>query len=210
MYIPPHFLEVDEAVITELVEHFPLATVVCHLGDEFVANHIPMLRVSDNTYVGHIAKENDLHQLFPDGMAAIAIFSAENAYISPNWYPSKKDNHRHVPTWNYQVVHMHGRITFDHARKTKLAVVGQLTTVLEQQYSGDEPWKLSDAPRDYMEAMLDNIVAFTFEVETIVAKSKLSQNREPEDFESVKASMEENGMVHLANAMEVTKAGRDS
>ena len=61
-----------------------------------------------------------------------------------------------------------------------------------------------------MEAMLDSIVAFTFEVGTIVAKSKLSQNREPEDFESVKASMEENGMVHLANAMEVTKAKKDS
>ena len=210
MYIPPHFLEVDEAVISGLVEQFPLATVVCHLGDEFVANHIPMLRTSDQTYVGHIAKENDLHQLFPDGMPAIAIFSAENAYISPNWYPSKKDNHRHVPTWNYQVVHMHGRITFDHSRKTKLAVVGRLTTVFEHQYSGDEAWKLSDAPRDYMEAMLDNIVAFTFEVETTVAKSKLSQNRESEDFDSVKASMEENGMVHLANAMEVTKARRDS
>ena len=105
---------------------------------------------------------------------------------------------------------MHGRITFDHARKTKLAVVGQLTKVYEQQYSGDEAWKLSDAPRDYMEAMLDNIVAFTFEVGTIVAKSKLSQNRAPEDFESVKASMEENGMAHMANAMKVTKAKKDS
>ena len=105
---------------------------------------------------------------------------------------------------------MHGQISFDHSRKTKLAVVGQLTKVFEHQYSGDEAWKLSDAPRDYMEAMLDNIVAFTFEVETIVAKSKLSQNRESEDFEAVKASMEENGMVHLTNAMEVTKARRDS
>ena len=210
MYIPPHFLEVDEAVISGLVEHFPLATLVCHLGDNFVANHIPMLRTFENTYVGHIAKENDLHQLFPRGMAAIAIFSAENAYVSPNWYPSKKDNHRHVPTWNYQVVHMHGRITFDHSRKTKLAVVGQLTKVFEQQYSGDEAWQLSDAPRDYMEAMLDNIVAFTFKAQTIVAKSKLSQNRESKDFESVKASMEENGMVHLANAMEVTKPKKDS
>jgi len=210
MYIPPHFLEVDEAVISGLVEHFPLATLVCHLGDNFVANHIPMLRTLENTYVGHIAKENDLHQLFPRGMAALAIFSAENAYVSPNWYPSKKDNHRHVPTWNYQVVHMHGRITFDHSRKTKLAVVGQLTKVFEQQYSGDEAWQLSDAPRDYMEAMLDNIVAFTFKAQTIVAKSKLSQNRESKDFESVKASMEENGMVHLANAMEVTKPKKDS
>lgn len=210
MYIPPHFLEVDEAVISRLVEHFPLATVVCHFGDEFVANHIPMLRTSDNTYVGHVAKENDLHQLFPDGMPVIAIFSSENAYVSPNWYPSKKDNHRHVPTWNYQVVHMHGRITFDDSRKTKLAVVGQLTTVFEQQYSGDEAWRLSDAPRDFMEAMLENIVAFTFEAETIVAKSKLSQNREPEDFESVKASMEENDMAHLANAMKVTKSRTDS
>ena len=210
MYIPPHFLEVDEAVISGLVEQFPLATLVCHIRDEFVANHIPMLRTSDNTYVGHVAKENDLHQLFPDGMPAIAIFSSENAYVSPNWYPSKKDNHRHVPTWNYQVVHMHGRITFDYSAKAKLAVVGQLTKVFEQQYSGEEAWKLSDAPRDYMEAMLDNIVAFTFEVETIVAKSKLSQNRAPEDFESVKASMEENGMAHMTNAMEVTKAKRDS
>ncbi|MFK7901598.1 MAG: FMN-binding negative transcriptional regulator [Nitratireductor sp.] len=205
MYIPPHFRQVDANEIAHLIEQFPLATIVCEKDGEFIANHIPLLCVGENKYVGHIAKENALHTVFPNGVNAIAIFSAQNTYISPNWYPSKQKTHRHVPTWNYQVVHLHGRIKFDHSKKACLAAVGKLTKTYEKIHSGDKAWKMSDAPKDFMDQMLENIVAFDFEVENIIAKSKISQNREKEDFDSVAQKMKEQNNNFLANSMSATK-----
>lgn len=201
MYLPAHFEEVDEGEILALIENFPLATLVCHHDGEFVVNHIPLLSIDQGMLVGHIALANPLHKKFPHGTDAVAIFTAEDSYISPNWYATKKNNPRHVPTWNYQVAHLHGKIEFDNSAKAKLAAVGRLTKKYEEMYSGDQAWKIADAPSDYLETMLDNIVAFTFAVSTTMAKSKLSQNREYVDFESVQQIMTKVGRTGLADAM---------
>ena len=76
-----------------------------------------------------------------------------------------------------------------------------LTKFHEEMHSSDNAWKMSDAPKDYMEMMLDGIVAFEFNIESILAKSKLSQNREKEDFDSVKNRMKELNKDHLYEAM---------
>lgn len=207
MYIPPQFEEVRETEILKIIEHFPLATIVCNNDGDLIANHIPLFRVNQNAYLGHIAKANSLHSIFPNGVDVIAIFSSENSYISPNWYPTKVQTSQHVPTWNYQVVHLKGRLTFDHSNTAKRRVVGTLTKLYERMYFGDAEWKMSDAPKDYMEQMLDNIVAFEFDVKTITAKSKLSQNRDIEDYNSVKIVMRENNKKHLFDAMNNIKRG---
>ena len=98
MYLPPQFKEDEENEIRDIIDQFPLATLVCYSEGEFVANHIPFLRSSDGAYTGHIAKANPLFELYPDGTNAIAIFSSDNSYISPNWYSTKAQNHRQVPT----------------------------------------------------------------------------------------------------------------
>ena len=201
MYIPPHFEEVNEGEITNLIERFPLATIVCQKDGEFIANHIPLLRNKTNSYIGHIAKANSLHTVFPNGMNAIAIFTAENSYISPNWYPTKQKTHRHVPTWNYQVVHLKGKITFDSSKKAKLLAVGKLTKMYEKIYSGKKEWKMSDAPKDFMEQNIHNIVAFEFHIEHVIAKSKVSQNKDKEDYDSVSNMMKEQGNNFLSSAM---------
>ena len=95
-------------------------------------------------------------------MNAIAIFTAENSYVSPNWYPTMEKQHCNVPTWNYQIVHFKGKITFDSSKKEKLLVFGKLTKMYEKIYSGKKEWKMSDAPKDFMEQILHNIVAFNF------------------------------------------------
>ena len=201
MYTPPHFEEVRESEILKIIENFPLATLVCAKDSDLIINHIPLIRLSSTTYLGHIAKANPLHSLFPAGVDATAVFSTENSYVSPNWYPSKALSHRHVPTWNYQVVHLIGRVNFDFSHKARLRVVGMLTKFHEEKYSSNNAWKMSDAPKDYMEMMLDGIVAFEFKIESIVAKSKLSQNREKEDYDSVKNRMKELNKDHLYEAM---------
>ena len=201
MYLPSHFEDTDSEAIAGLIAACPLAAIICVHEDEIIANHIPLMMAGGSQLVGHIASANTLHEQIADGARVLAIFRAEDAYISPNWYPTKQDTHRHVPTWNYQVVHIRGRITFSHARKDKLAVVGKMTKIQEQKNSGDRAWKMSDAPRDYMDQMLDNIVAFRIDIENISAKSKLSQNREAADFDGVSRAMQRTGRKTLSDGM---------
>ncbi|MGB2159590.1 MAG: FMN-binding negative transcriptional regulator [Candidatus Puniceispirillaceae bacterium] len=201
MYLPAHFQETDSEAIADLIAEFPLATIICVHEGEMIANHIPLMMNGKSELVGHIARANALHELIDDGTRMLAIFQAEDSYVSPNWYPTKQRTHRHVPTWNYQVVHIRGRLTFLHSRRDKLAVVGRLTKFQEQKVSGDRAWKMSDAPRDYMEQMLDNIVAFRIDIDSISAKSKFSQNREMADFDGVVRAMETVGRKILSAGM---------
>ena len=137
---------------------------------------------SDDKLIGHIAFSNSMHKSLEDGCKAAFIFKAENAYISPNWYPTKVQHHRHVPTWNYQVVHMHGELYFKHSDKEKIAAVGLLTQLHERRLNGDNAWKMRDAPTDYIKTKLDQIVGIEFHINRLEAKSKLSQNREKSDY----------------------------
>lgn len=206
MYIPPQFQEVGPGEIKRIVEQFPLATIVCQDEGALIANHIPLLWHDDAHLVGHIALANPLHQIFPDGADALAIFRAEDTYISPNWYKTKETTHQHVPTWNYQVVHIAGKLSFDHSTKAKLSVVGKLTKTHEKIHSGDKAWRMSDAPKDYMDEMLNNIVAFNFAATNIIAKSKISQNRVPIDRDSVAQVMKEKDKSFLFESMQRLKA----
>ncbi len=170
-----------------------------------IANHIPLIRLNENTYIGHIAISNSLHLIFPNGADAIAIFATENTYISPKWYPTDKHSNMHVPTWNYQAVHLKGKLFFEYSKKSKLRAVGVLTKLYENMYFGEKGWKISDAPKDYIEQRLEDVVAFKLEVKKIIAKSKLSQNREMEDFISVKNQMKRHNKNYLFKTMSTLK-----
>jgi len=201
MYLPDHFVETDQSEVAALIAGFPLAAIVAQTSQGLIANHIPLMADGDTALIGHIALNNDMHRLIPDGADILAIFRGEDGYVSPNLYPTKPAHHRHVPTWNYQVVHVAGRITFQHDTKTKRAVVGRLKRDHEAQMNGDAAWRMADAPRDYMESMLNAIVAFRIVITGIAAKSKLSQNREAADHAGVVTSFETRGLDAMATRM---------
>ncbi len=201
MYLPDHFQEVDPTEIEALIAADPLACIVAQTDAGLVANHLPLLRGKEGEFIGHVALANDMHRLICDGQDVLAIFRGADGYISPNYYPSKSEHHRHVPTWNYQVVHVHGEITFQHDVRSKRAAVGLLTSHNERRLHGDAAWRMSDAPADYMEAMLDAIVAFRIAIRRTIAKSKLSQNREPRDHRGAVESLRIVGKAALAGKM---------
>jgi len=201
MYIPPQFHEVSAEEIAAIVAAAPLACIVAQTGQGLVANHIPVLAAPEGVLVGHVALANDMHRLIAEGQEVLAIFRGEDAYVSPNFYPSKPEHHRHVPTWNYQAVHMHGRIAFQHDERSRRAAVGLLTRTHERRLNGDQAWRMADAPADYMEKMLDSIVAFRIEVTRVLAKSKLSQNRDPRDYHGVIEGLEGSGHPGMAGRM---------
>ena len=209
MYLPAHFEETDAAEVAALMAAFPLACLVAETPEGLVANHLPLLVGPDGALIGHVALANDLHRLVAEGQEVMAVFRGEEAYVSPNLYPSKAVHHRHVPTWNYQAVHVHGPIAFRHDEKAKRAAVGLLTREHERRLNGDAAWRMADAPADYLTGMLANIVAFRIEVRRVIAKAKLSQNREPADFAGVVESLEARGRDGMAARMRRIAEARD-
>jgi transcriptional regulator len=118
---------------------------------------------------------------------ALAIFQGPEAYVSPNWYPSKREHGKVVPTWNYAVVHAQGPLRFIQDTQWLHDFVARLADIHEA--GQDVPWKLSDAPADYTEQMLKAIVGFEMPVSRIAGKWKVSQNRPAADREGVVAGL---------------------
>jgi transcriptional regulator len=201
MYTPAHFLEISPAEIAQVIEAAPLACIIAQTAEGLIANHIPLLAAPDGTLIGHVALANDMHRMLADGQQVLVIFRGDDAYISPNFYPSKPEHHRHVPTWNYQVVHAYGTITFQHDTQTKRAAVGLLTRSHERRLNGADAWRMADAPANYMAQMLDSIVAFRIAVGRTLAKSKLSQNRDARDYQGAIAGLQASGKDAMAARM---------
>ncbi len=171
MYMPKHFAETRVEVLHGLIRDCPFATVVANTADGLVANHLPFELVGGVLH-GHVARGNELARL--DGAEVLLVFQGPDGYISPNWYPTKQETHREVPTWNYAVVHVHGRLRVidDAAWLRRL-----LETLTHRHEAGQpQPWKVSDAPDDHIEKSLRAIVGLEVAIERIEGKFKLNQN----------------------------------
>ena len=205
MYVPKHFEENREEEIKRIIENFPLATIVANTKNGLVANHIPLLLNKSSNgkkiLIGHIAKTNTLHRELNNNDNVMVIFKAEDAYISPNWYPTRNKKREHVPTWNYQVVHLHGNIIFNHDQKFLLKTVNELTNIFEKDNKKKTDWKMNDVSSKFMSSMLKEIVGIEINISKQIAKSKLNQNREKEDIENVIKKLKNNGYSFLSNSM---------
>jgi transcriptional regulator len=179
MYIPSHFEERRREVLEALIAAQPFGSLVTHGPDGLDANHIPFefdaARGPFGTLRAHVARANPVWQEAAAAPEALVIFQGPAAYISPTWYPSKHETHRQVPTWNYIVVHAHGRIVVHDDEPYVRGVVARLTRKME---AGEAvPWKMGDAPADYIAQMLGAIVGIEIEVTRLVGKWKLGQNK---------------------------------
>jgi transcriptional regulator len=193
MYVPDHFREDRPEVLADAVRRIGFATLVT-TGLE--ANHLPML-LQHGVLRGHVARANPVWKQ-GDG-AALAIFLGPHAYVSPNWYPSKAETGKAVPTWNYITVHAHGRLTLRDDPAWLRSHVGALSAAHEA--ASATPWSVADAPADYIDSMLRAIVGFEISVTRLEGKWKLSQNRSTDDRGAVRAELARNGNAELAAAM---------
>ncbi len=182
MYNKPDFAS-DAAESIAIIEANPLAQVVVATPDGPFATPVPMIRRGDSL-VGHVARPNELWQ-HPG--VALAIFTGPDAYISPNWYPSKAEHGRVVPTWNYITVQVRGQLHIHDDDPWKLDVVTFLTDKFEA--AQPKPWKASDAPADYIAALMNRIVGIELVDLTIEGKRKLSQNQSAENLAGVMSAL---------------------
>jgi len=203
MYNPPHFQLTATHALHRILREHPLGVLITQGPDGLDANHLPFeynpAQGPLGTLTGHVARANPLWQQCCDGAEVLVVFRGVEGYISPNWYPSKHDTHRQVPTWNYEVVHAHGRLTVRDDERFVRGVVARLTRTHEA--SQPQPWKMGDAPPDYLDAMLQAIVGIEIAVTRLEGKAKLSQNKEARDRAGAAAALVAQGQDDLAAAL---------
>ncbi len=193
MYQPKHFEETRPEFLRELIAAHPLATLVTMTDGGLEANHIPLVLDTGpddgphGTLRGHVARANPMWRTLRADVEALAVFQGPHAYVSPGWYPSKREHGKVVPTWNYAVVHAQGSLRFIDDPQWLKSFVARLADIHEAAQR--EPWKLADAPADFTEQMLKAIVGFEMPVTRIAGKWKVSQNRPAADREAVAAAL---------------------
>jgi transcriptional regulator len=200
MYLPPHFAERRVEVLHETLREARLFTVVTSLAG-LDAEHLPLLVEPTpaplGRLVGHVARGNPLWSAIGAGAPALAIAVGPEAYVTPSWYPSKRETGRVVPTWNYVAVHAHGTLRAFEDRERLRDLVARLTERHER--ARPTPWSIHDAPADYLERMLAGIVGVELTIERLEGKWKTSQNRSPPDREGVADGLSAAGDAELAS-----------
>lgn len=202
MFVEREFEEKRPEEVNRIIRDFPLASIVVNTELGLVAEHVPLMLNDEGNLFGHVSLNNSLYTQQVLNQQVLCIFKGDDAYISANYYPSKFVDHKKVPTWNYQMVHVYGEIQFYSDDKMKLAMLGKLTKYQENITNGKDAWKMSDAPKDYLMDMLKHLIAFEIKISKVIAKSKLSQNRDKGDFDNVVQQLKNKGEHAMAENME--------
>lgn len=195
LYQPPAFREERPEVLRGLIRSARLAMLVSN-GPDGVPDvtHLPLLLVEEDgaeALIGHVARGNPHWRRLAVAGRALAVFTGVEAYVSPNWYPSKAEHGKVVPTWNYEAVHAEGPVEIVEDAERLHDFVARLTAAREA--AQPRPWSVADAPAAFVAGQLRGIVGFSLRVERLVGKRKLSQNRAPADRDGAIAGLEASG-----------------
>ena len=208
MYLPQHFEETRADVLHRLIAEHPLGALVINGPNGLDANHLPFELDAPTggpaKLLAHVARSNPVWKEVRDGDEVLVIFRGANCYVSPNWYPSKHETHRQVPTWNYQVVHVHGKIRVRDDARFVRGVVARLTRRHEASTGAERPWRMSDSSSEYIDQMLSMIVGIEVEIGRMIGKWKVNQNREARDRIGVAEELRKRGHDAMAGAIEAT------
>jgi transcriptional regulator len=216
MYVPDHFRPSEDEV-RALLDRLGAGELITATADGLLATLLPLIwepatdgeaGATLGSLMGHVARNNRQWKTAPVGDAMV-IVRGPDAYISPAWYPTKREHGRVVPTWNYVTAHLHGElVVHDDAAWCERNV----RALVDRHEAGRaDPWAVDDAPAPYIEGQLRAIVGLEIRVTRIEAKTKLSQNRSKEDVLGAIEGLESIGAgpsAATAAAMRATETGR--
>jgi transcriptional regulator len=195
MYLPTHFGETRPEALQQLLRTHPLGLLTTLGPHGLEANALPFLLDPEpaplGTLVGHVARANPVWRETRTDVEALVVFQGPQAYVSPGWYPSKAETGKVVPTWNYVMVQARGRLRVIDDVHAARALVTRLTERHEAAQA--RPWGVSDAPADYIDAMLRAIICIEIPLSSLIGKYKLSQNRPAADREGVVQALRDSG-----------------
>ena len=188
MYAPVHYVQHDKEALLALVRAKPFAHLLVNGADGPLAAHAPLIvELGENgalELIGHVARANPFWREAEKAERALAVFNGPNAYVSPNLYPSKLENSRVVPTWNYIAIEARGVIEVDAEPANMRVFLERLTEQMEE--GAKRPWRLADAPDDYVRNLSNGIVGLRMRVDALKGKWKLSQKAPACDFAAVR------------------------
>jgi transcriptional regulator len=187
MYIPRQFSLSDEETAAALA-HAEFANLVTHDQSGFIVTPLPLI-YDGRSLIGHVSRANP--HWHADGRESVAIFSGPHGYISPSLYATKAETGKVVPTWNYEVLNVHGRLVVHDDADWVLNLVTTLTNRHEQPRA--EPWHVTDAPESYTRAQLRAIVGVELVISKVEGKAKMSQNQPERNRTGVVAGLRESG-----------------
>ena len=189
MYKPTAFAEINVRTLHSAIERYSFATLVSSSATGIEASHLPLLLDRQGgqygTLIGHMARANSQWRAAA-GQEILAIFSGPHAYISPTWYAAPST----VPTWNYVAVHATGCLQLVEDPQELLKMVRDFVTHYECNMP--QPWSI-DAPADFLDNLVRQIVGFRIEITRLEGKWKLNQNHPPERRERVVAALRSQG-----------------
>lgn len=192
MYIPEHFLVTDGEEIDRFIEGNGFGQLISTVANNLFATHLPLLYQRDEKKLrGHIARANPQWQGL-DGQQVLVILAGPHDYVSPSWYIDPG-----VPTWNYQAVHISGRAKTLTDTESLESIITALTAQYESGF--DTPWVPG-----WQASKIKGIVGIEIEIEQILCKYKLSQNRSGEERHNVAQQLRDRGNAALADAMQRT------
>lgn len=203
MYLPTHFEESRAEVLHELMRSHPLGLLVTQgpgMPPAVEANalpfHVDPARGYRGTLVAHVARANPLWREARTDTDVLVVFQGPQAYISPGWYATKNETGKVVPTWNYILVEARGRLVVRDDAAWVHALVSGLTDIHEAGQA--KPWKVTDAPADYIAATQRAIVGIEIEITALKGKWKMSQNRSAADRAGVAQGLAASGHEEAA------------
>jgi transcriptional regulator len=212
MHLPRHFQESRVEVMHGLIREHPLGLVVTLGSEGLNGNHIPIEVDPDpapfGTLRGHFARANPVWRDHATDVEALVVFQGPAGYVTPSWYPTKRESGKVVPTYNYAVVHAYGPMRIVEDAAWLRSLVGRLTDRFEA--TRDEPWRVTDAPADYIDAQLRAIVGIEIPITRLLGKWKMSQNRPEADRASVERALIASGEPDAAALARAMRLSRES
>jgi transcriptional regulator len=197
MYQPPHFRQTDTDALFSFIKRNPLGLLITTGSGGLIANPLPFIvrRRSDDSgtdcLLAHMARANAQWKAIDAGDEVLVSFMGPDHYITPNWYATKQETGKVVPTWNYQAVQVRGKAT---VHQDASWLMQQLTALTDQQEANvPRPWAVQDAPETFVQAQMRGIVGIELEITAIEGKLKVSQNRNAADYNGVIKGLEAEG-----------------
>ena len=196
MYIPRHFT-VEDSVAQNFLEGLKSGHLVTNTAQGILSTMIPVTFDSKNkSIIGHLARGNSQWSQ-KTNQEALFISVPVDAYISPSWYASKQEHGKVVPTWDYMLAHVYGQLIIHDDVDWLRKAVSDLTDSFESQRS--KPWKLEDAPEDYVAGQLRAIVGVELKVTRLEVSFKMSQNKTKADLDGVIAGLRADQRIEISD-----------
>jgi len=199
MYIPRHF-SIEDPAAQQFLENLKSGHLVTNTAQGMLSTMIPVtFDKADRSIIGHVARGNSQWSEKAN-QEALFISAPVDSYISPSWYASKQEHGKVVPTWDYMLAHVYGELIIHDDVDWLRKAVSNLTDSFEAGRA--KPWKLDDAPEDYVAGQLRAIVGVELKVTRLEVSFKMSQNKTKDDLEGVIAGLRADNREDVANKIE--------